>query len=45
MTAESPRDLIDYVDDNSQHEDETPFIPVRPDGGSPDAWTGFGAAC
>ncbi len=41
MTAESPRDLIDYVDDNSQHEDETPFIPVRPDGGSPDAWSGF----
>ncbi len=41
MAVESPRDLIDYIDDTSQHEDETAFIPVRPDGGSPDAWSGF----
>ena len=41
MAAETPRDLIDYVDDNSQHEDETPFLPVRPDDGSPDAWSAF----
>jgi hypothetical protein len=40
MAARSPRDVIEYFDDNSQSEDETPFLPVRPDG-SPDAWSGF----
>ena len=40
MAARSPRDVIDYLDDNSQDEDETPFFPVRPDS-SPDAWSGF----
>lgn len=33
-------DIIDYFDDNSPHEDGTPFIPVRPGGGS-DSWTRF----
>ncbi len=41
MTAESSRDLIDYVDDNSQNEDETPFLPLRPDDGARDTWSGF----
>ena len=40
MAARSPRDVIDYLDDNSQDEDETPFFPVRPDS-SPDWWSGF----
>jgi hypothetical protein len=40
MAKRSPSDLIDYIDDNSQNEDETPFFPVRPDS-MPDAWSGF----
>jgi hypothetical protein len=40
MAARSPRDVIEYFDDNSENEDETPFLPVRPDS-SPDAWSGF----
>ncbi|MFT4078990.1 hypothetical protein [Rhodomicrobium lacus] len=34
------QDLIDYIDDKSQNEDETAFLPVRPDG-YPDSWTVF----
>ena len=40
MAARSPRDVIEYLDDTSQNEDETPFCPVRPDN-SPDAWSYF----
>ncbi len=40
MAVQSPRDVIDYIDDNSQNEDETAFFPVRPDS-MPDAWSGF----
>jgi 4-hydroxybenzoate polyprenyltransferase len=40
MPARSQRDVIDYVDDDTQNEDETPFIPVRPDG-VPNAWNWF----
>lgn len=40
MAARSPRDVIEYFDDTSQNEDETPFCPVRPDD-TPDAWSGF----
>ena len=40
MAARSPRDVIEYFDDTSQNEDETPFCPVRPDN-SPDAWSWF----
>lgn len=31
MANRPPRDLIDYLDDDTLDEDETPFIPVRPD--------------
>lgn len=41
MSARSRRDLIDYVDDNTQDEDGTPFIPVRSDGNFVDFWSGF----
>ena len=40
MAARSPRDVIEYFDDNSQNEDETPFCPVRPDD-TPDSWSAF----
>ena len=40
MAARSPRDVIEYFDDDSQNEDETPFSPVRPDS-LPDAWSAF----
>jgi hypothetical protein len=40
MAARSPRDVIEYFDDNSENEDETPFTPVRPDS-LPDAWSYF----
>ncbi len=40
MAARSPRDVIEYFDDISQNEDETPFCPVRPDS-SPDSWSCF----
>jgi hypothetical protein len=40
MSSRSQRDFIDYIDDHSLHEDETPFIPVRPDG-PPDSWSAF----
>lgn len=40
MSSRSRRDFIDYIDDKSLHEDETPFIPVRPDG-PPDSWSAF----
>jgi hypothetical protein len=40
MPARSPRDVIEYVDDNSENEDETAFFPVRPDS-LPDAWSYF----
>ena len=33
MPERSPRDVIDYIDDTSYHEDETPFFPVHPDQG------------
>ncbi len=41
MSARPPRDFIDYVDDNTQDEDETLFIPVRPDGYVLDSWSGL----
>ncbi len=40
MGARPPRDVIEYFDDTSEDEDETPFVPVRPDG-SPDGWSFF----
>ncbi|MGB7915187.1 MAG: hypothetical protein WCF79_07860 [Rhodomicrobium sp.] len=40
MAPRSPRDVIEYFDDNSEHEDETAFFPVRPDG-PPDSWSFF----
>ena len=40
MAARSSRDVIEYFDDTSQNEGETPFLPVRPDS-SPDAWSAF----
>src|SRR5208337_5652269 len=40
MAQPSPRDFIEYIDDETQNEDETPFFPVRPDSG-PDGWSGF----
>ena len=40
MAARSPRDIIEYFDDNSQDEDETAFFPVRPDS-LPDDWSYF----
>jgi hypothetical protein len=40
MAPRSPRDVIEYFDDNSEYEDETAFFPVRPDG-PPDAWSFF----
>ena len=40
MAARSPRDVIEYFDDTSQNEDETPFCPV-PSDSSPDAWSAF----
>ena len=40
MASQSPRDVIEYMDDETQNEDETPFVPVRPDS-SPDAWSAF----
>ena len=40
MSARSPRDVIDYIDDDSQNEDETPFCPVRTDS-LPDSWSVF----
>ena len=33
-------DLIDYIDDDTQNEDETLFFPA-PSDGFPDAWSGF----
>ncbi len=40
MAERSQRDVVDYIDDASQDEDETPFVPVRPDS-SLDAWSAF----
>ncbi len=40
MASRRNKDLIEYIDDNSQHEDDTPFIPVRPETGL-DTWTTF----
>ena len=40
MPERSPRDVIDYIDDTSYHEDETPFFPVHPDQG-PDWLSAF----
>jgi len=40
MSSRQEPDLIDYIDDKSQHEDETAFLPVRPDG-YPDSWSVF----
>ncbi|MGA8771411.1 MAG: hypothetical protein WB610_13700, partial [Rhodomicrobium sp.] len=40
MAPRSPRDVIEYFDDNSEHEDETAFFPIRPDG-PPDSWSFF----
>ena len=40
MAPRSSRDVIEYFDDNSEHEDETAFFPVRPDG-PPDGWSFF----
>jgi hypothetical protein len=40
MAARPPRDIIEYFDDTSQNEDETPFCPVPPEG-SPDGWSFF----
>jgi hypothetical protein len=40
MAPRSSRDVIEYFDDNSEHEDETAFFPVRPDG-PPDGWSIF----
>lgn len=40
MSTRSPRDVIDYIDDTSYHEDETPFFPVHPDQG-PDWLSAF----
>ncbi len=39
MSSGQERDVIDYIDDESEHEDETPFVPVRDN--SPDNWTAF----
>ncbi len=39
MSSDSERDMIDYIDDDAHHEDETLFIPA-PDG-RPDNWTAF----
>jgi hypothetical protein len=39
MSSRQDHDEIDYFEDTSQHEDETPFIPV-PDS-TPDSWTAF----
>jgi hypothetical protein len=39
MSSGPERDMIDYIDDNTHHEDETLFIPV-PDG-KPDNWSVF----
>ena len=41
MVARSPRDVIDYFDDNTENEDETPFLPVRPEGAFLNPWSGF----
>jgi hypothetical protein len=41
MVARSPRDVIDYFDDNAENEDETPFLPVRPEGDFLNPWSGF----
>ena len=40
MAQPSPRDFIEYIDDETQNEDETPFCPVRPDSGL-DGWSGI----
>ncbi len=40
MSARSEPDLIDYIDDNTQREDESAFIPMRPDS-FPDMWSAF----
>ncbi len=40
MSSSQERDMIDYIDDNSEDENETLFIPVRRDG-PPGNWTGF----
>ncbi len=40
MTGRFERDVIDYFDDDTQNEDETPFVPVRPEG-APYGWASF----
>ena len=40
MSSRPRRDIIDDLDDSSQNEDETLFLPVRPDSG-PDSWSAF----
>ena len=39
MTARSPRDLIDYIDDDTQDEDETLFFPTPSDASG--SWSAF----
>jgi hypothetical protein len=39
MSSRQDRDEIDYFEDTSDHEDETPFIPVPEN--APDSWTAF----
>ena len=40
MASRPPSDFIDYVDDETQDEDDTPFFPVRP-ATLLDTWSGF----
>jgi hypothetical protein len=40
MSSPREKDIIDFFDDDTQNEDGTDFIPVRPDTG-PDSWTAF----
>ncbi len=40
MAARSPRDLIDYVYEDSENEDGSLFLPVPSDSG-PDTWSAF----
>jgi hypothetical protein len=40
MSSRREKYIIDYIDDDTQNEDQTDFIPVRPDTG-PDSWSTF----